>query len=66
MTQNEQILKTLLKGNTITERQARARGIMNLRARIHELRTQKGLNITTFTSKQGVTKYGLKKLYHTA
>lgn len=65
VTQTDKVLAYLEKGNTLTSKQARARfGISNLRARIHELRTE-GYNIVnedvTFrdTGARGV-KYVLK------
>lgn len=62
-TQLERIMLTLRKGGTLTQAQARTRGIMSLSSRVSELR-QAGEPITSdvYTNKQGrtVVKYRLE------
>jgi len=52
--QTQRVLQTLRSGKTLTVAQARTRGILNLRARINDLR-QSGVNVrsTRFTTRNG-------------
>jgi len=54
VTQTQKILTTLRSGKTLTVAQARTRGILNLTARIDELR-QSGVKVRTtrFTTRNG-------------
>jgi len=44
--QNERVLKTLREGKTLTQAQARTRGILSLSSRVNELR-QAGVRIAS-------------------
>jgi hypothetical protein len=55
-TQKDRILTTLRQGKTLTQAQARARGIMSLSSRVNELR-QSGVSIasTAYQNRAGQT-----------